>query len=109
MTDFHEQAAIPLPRVRSHFDIVAPRPWPNVVAIVDRDDGVTSVVNDVENVVRRLHVLGVLRAGDLLVYRDSDLRWGGINHDGNGNFIGFATFDTFNPSMIFALNAKVRT
>lgn len=44
MTDFHEQAAAPLPRVRSHFDIVTPRPWPNVVAIVDRDDGAMSVM-----------------------------------------------------------------
>lgn len=108
MTDLHEQAAAPLPRVRSHFDIVTPRPWPDVVAIVDRDDGAMSITNDAENVVRRLHVLGVLRAGDLLVYRDSDLRWDAILHDGNGNFLGIVTFDIFNPSMSLALNAKVR-
>lgn len=88
MTDFHEQAAAPLPRVRSHFDIVTPRPAPDVVAIVDQDDGAMSVTNDIDNVVRRLHVLGVLRPGDVLVYRDSAGHWDRVFHD-DGQFTGF--------------------
>lgn len=64
-----------LPRVRCHYDIVTPQPLPNVVAIRDMDDGMTSVTNDVENVVRQLAAIGVLRDGVRLVYRDSMQRW----------------------------------
>jgi len=64
-----------LPCVRCHFDVVLPCPAPGVVAIIDQDDGAMSVTNDIENVVARLVTLGMLRAGDRLVYRDSGGDW----------------------------------
>ena len=64
-----------LPRVRCHFDVVLPCPAPGVVAIVDQDDGVMSVTNNIENVVKRLATLGMLREGDRLIYRDSGGMW----------------------------------
>lgn len=77
-----------LPRCRSHFQIVTPRPAFNVVAVIDQDDGAMSVTNDAENVVERLRVLGALRPGDRLVYRDSEGHWDEMAWDDRG-FIGF--------------------
>lgn len=69
---------IPLPRVRCRYQIVTPRPAPNIVAILDISDDelfVMSVTNDAEAVVTQLIALGVLRPGDRLVYRDSFGLW----------------------------------
>lgn len=68
-------APIKMPFCNAHFDIVTPRPAPNVVAIIDQNDGAMSVTNDAENVVYRLRILGVLRPGDRLIYRDTEGMW----------------------------------
>lgn len=85
-----------LPRIRCHFDVVLPCPVPGVVAIVDQNDGAISVTNDAENVVRRLVTLGMLRAGDRLIYRDSEGDWAEIKwtHTTDGSCsIQFFMFD----------------
>ena len=84
------EPSMTLPRIRSHFHIVTPRPAENVVAIIDQNDGAMSVTNDAEAVVERLCVIGVLRAGDRLIYRDTEDMWDEIMLDDNRNFAGFS-------------------
>lgn len=71
--------------VRSKFHIVAE--LPDVVAIEDLD-GLVSVTNDAEAVVRHLAKIGL--KGRRLLYRDSDGIWDELVHDGGGGFMAFA-------------------
>lgn len=84
---------VPFPRAtRARFHIITPRPSPNIVAIIDLHDQFDlsmSVTNDAEAVVRNLKELGVLRAGDRLIYRDTEYCWDELALDDNLRFAGF--------------------
>lgn len=76
-------------RLRSNFEIVANIPG-KVVAIIDSNDGHTSVTNDAEAVIWWLTDRQFLQAGKRCIYRDTDGRWDELTHDGVGKFRGFA-------------------
>ena len=71
---------------RAHYDVV--KVTPEIVWIRDRvEDGVISVTNDAENVIKELHNK---HPGARIIYRDSDGAWDELKHDGCGTFTGFA-------------------
>jgi hypothetical protein len=70
--------------VKSKFEIVAD--LPDVIAIEDLD-GLMSVTNDAENVVRYLARIGLGKRR--LLYRDPEGIWDELLHDSGGAFMGF--------------------
>lgn len=60
--------------------------YPDVVLLMDDDDGGMTVTNDAEAVVR-----AVLREypGKRIIYRDTERRWDELRHNGS-KFTGFA-------------------
>lgn len=73
-------------KVKSDFHIE--EVTPDIVFIVDLDNGATSVTNDAENVTKYLfHRFGNRR----VVYRDSMGNWDEMEHD-NGRFTGFRPY-----------------
>lgn len=82
MTDVYQRIG------RSNFFSATTINRPGVVAIVDADDGSTTVTNDAENVVQYLYATNRLKPGEHLIYRDTMGRWDEIVHF-DGKFVGF--------------------
>lgn len=82
----HTQRIPQLTERRAHYDIV--KVTSTIVWIRDRDeDGVVSVTNDAENVVKELHNK---YPGARIIYQDTMQAWDELKHDGCGTFTGFA-------------------
>lgn len=78
---------------RAHYDVV--KVTPEIVWIRDRnEDGVISVTNDAENVVKELHNK---HPGARVIYQDTMGEWDELKHDGQGTFTGFAPARDMRP------------
>lgn len=87
-------SVLPFGNRRAHYDIV--KTAAGIVWIRDRvEDGVISVTNDAENVVKELHCR---YPGFRVIYQDTEGEWDELKHDGLGTFTGFAPARDMDPS-----------
>lgn len=93
----HVQRIPSLADRRAHYDTV--KMTPEIVWIRDRDeDGVISVTNDAENVVKELHNK---YPGARIIYQDTMGAWDELKHDSKGTFTGFAPARDMLPNRLF--------
>lgn len=67
------------------------------VCITDLDEGGMSVTNDVERVLASLVSTNELRAGDIVIYRDSEGTWDQIVTDHECRFLDFRLLNARTP------------
>jgi hypothetical protein len=87
---------------RANFSVTLHRQRFTFVAITDLDEpGFPSVTNDIENVLAALVEAGLLVAGRLVIYQDSEGIWDQVVIDANCIFVRFNSLnaDSVNAAM----------